>query len=170
MQAFSIFILISALAFSDAFGFSPKGSRLSGFGRSSASGRAMTKCPKTKLNMLFEGELGSTEYGILFVATIIPSLAFVKFVGDASDSSRGSLSQETQEKFRRSMMEQPGANLSLPTSEEEALKKAIAKAYMQDKDVDVAVLEEKLRKRALWRKEMMQEQKGKVQEVDEEGW
>ena len=68
------------------------------------------------------------------------------------------------------MMEQPGANLALPTSEEEALKKAIAKAYIQDKDVDVAVLEEKLRKRAQWRKEMMLEQKGKFPEVDEEGW
>jgi hypothetical protein len=36
------------------------------------------------------------------------------------------------------MMEQPGQNWALPTSEEEQLKKQIAKAYMQDKDVDVA--------------------------------
>ena len=69
-------------------------------------------------------------------------------------------------------MEQPGANLALPTSEEEALKKAIAKAYMQDKDVDVAVLEQKLRQRAQWRKEIMAEQRGKAAATteDEEGW
>jgi len=125
-----------------------------------------------QLKMLFDGPLGTPEYGVLFLATVVPSLAFVKFVGDASDRSRGTLSSETQEKFRRSMMEQPGANLALPTSEEEALKKAIANAYRQDKDVDVAVLEEKLRKRAQWRKEMMAEQKKGAQavSVDEDGW
>jgi hypothetical protein len=68
-------------------------------------------------------------------------------------------------------MDQPGRNLALPTSEEEALKKAVAKAYMQDKDVDVAVLEEKLRKRAQWRKEMMANQKAGAEDVeDEDGW
>jgi len=125
-----------------------------------------------QMQMLFDGPLGTPEYGVLFLATVVPSLAFVKFVGDASDRSRGTLSSETQEKFRRSMMEQPGANLALPTSEEEALKKAIANAYRQDKDVDVAVLEEKLRKRAQWRKEMMAEQKKGSQavSVDEDGW
>ena len=118
-----------------------------------------------------ELELNTATYIGMFVVTIVPSIAFVKFVGDASDASRGSLSAETKEKFTKSMMEQPGANLSLPTSEEEALKKAIAKAYIQDKDVDVAVLEEKLRKRAQWRKEAMASSKGRVSEdVDEEGW
>ena len=123
--------------------------------------------------MLFDGPLGTPEYGLLFAVTIVPSLAFVKFIGDASDSSRGSLSKDTQDKFRKSMMEQPGANLALPTSEEEALKKAIAKAYIQDKDVDVAVLEQKLRVRAKWRKEMMAEQRGQAAAAsteDEEGW
>lgn len=69
-------------------------------------------------------------------------------------------------------MEQPGANLSLPTSEEEAIKKQIAKAYIQDKDVDVAVLEEKLRKRAQWRKEMMAQAKANANSLseDDEGW
>lgn len=69
-------------------------------------------------------------------------------------------------------MEQPGQNWSLPTNEEEALKKQIAKAYMQDKDVDVAILEEKLKQRAQWRKEMMQQAKAKAQEIveDEDGW
>jgi len=125
------------------------------------------------LQMLFDGPLGTPEYGLLFAVTIVPSLAFVKFIGDASDSSRGSLSKDTQDKFRKSMMEQPGANLALPTSEEEALKKAIAKAYIQDKDVDVAVLEQKLRVRAKWRKEMMAEQRGQAAAAsteDEEGW
>ena len=138
-------------------------------GRSGAQ-RATTS--RQSLSMLFDGPLGTPEYAVLFAATIVPSLAFVKFIGDASDSSRGSLSADTQEKFRRSMMEQPGANLALPTSEEEALKKAIAKAYMQDKDVDVAVLEQKLRQRAQWRKEIMAEQRGKAAATteDEEGW
>jgi len=67
------------------------------------------------------------------------------------------------------MMEQPGVNLSLPTSEEEMLKKQIAEAYRQDKDVDVAVLEEKLKLRAKWRKEMLAKQSG-VTGVDEDGW
>ena len=42
---------------------------------------------------------------------------------------------------------------------------------MQDKDVDVAVLEEKLRKRATWRKEMMAQQKAGAADIeDEDGW
>lgn len=71
------------------------------------------------------------------------------------------------------MMEQPGSNFALPTSEEEALKKQIAKAYMQDRDVDVAVLEEKLRKRAEWRKEMMAQAKASQNnpsDPEDEGW
>lgn len=96
----------------------------------------------------------------------------MKFVGDRADSSRGEISDETREKFKKAMMEQPGQNFALPTNEEENLKRQIAKAYMQDKDVDVAVLEEKLRKRALWRKEMMQQAKAAADAVteDEDGW
>ena len=96
----------------------------------------------------------------------------MKFIGDQADQSRDSLSQETKEKFKRSMMEQPGANFAIPTSEEEELKKQIAKAYMQDKDVDVAVLEEKLRKRAQWRKEVLAQRKmsSTVNTEDEDGW
>ena len=68
-------------------------------------------------------------------------------------------------------MEQPGANFALPTNEEEALKRQIAKAYMQDKDVDVAVLEEKLKKRAEWRKEMLQKSRTDAKNMlDDEGW
>ena len=40
---------------------------------------------------------------------------------------------------------------------------------MQDKDVDVAVLEQKLRDRAKWRKEMQEDAKEQVTE-DEDGW
>ena len=40
---------------------------------------------------------------------------------------------------------------------------------MQDKDVDVAVLEEKLKKRVQWRKEM-QAQAQAVTAEDEDGW
>jgi hypothetical protein len=70
------------------------------------------------------------------------------------------------------MMEQPGANFAIPSTEEEDLKKQIAKAYMQDKDVDVAVLEEKLRKRAQWRKEMIAQARAVNSKPsdDDDGW
>ena len=116
-------------------------------------------------------EMNTQTYLALAFVTLVPSLACVKFVGDAADTSRDKLSEETKANFKRSMMSQPGDNLALPTSEEEALKKAVAKAYMQDKDVDVAVLEEKLRKRAQWRKEVMAQRKqGAVEIEDEDGW
>jgi hypothetical protein len=116
-------------------------------------------------------EMNTQTYAVMALVTLVPSFAFVKFVGDAADTSRGKLSDETRASFKRSMMDQPGRNLALPTSEEEALKKAVAKAYMQDKDVDVAVLEEKLRKRAQWRKEMMANQKAGAEDMeDEDGW
>jgi hypothetical protein len=72
------------------------------------------------------------------------------------------------------MMEQPGANFALASAEEEEIKKMIAKAYMQDKDVDVAVLEEKLRTRVRWRKEMQAKKAAKAlstdEVVDDDGW
>ena len=69
------------------------------------------------------------------------------------------------------MMEQPGQKLGIPSTEEESLKKQIAKAYMQDKDVDIAVLEKKLQLRAQWRKEMMVKAKTlSVDAEDEDGW
>ena len=120
---------------------------------------------------MMELELNSATYVGIFAAMMIPSLALVKFVGDAADNSREDMSEETKARFKAAMMEQPGQNLSLPTNEEESLKKAIAKAYMQDKDVDVAVLEEKLRKRAQWRKEMIAQQKAGMADLeDEDGW
>ncbi len=97
-------------------------------------------------------------------------------MGDSADNSRDKLSSTTRDKFKRAMMEQNGANFAIPTSEEEAIKKQIAKAYIQDKDVDVAVLEEKLRKRVAWRKEMMAQAKmkgatsSKEETVDDDGW
>ena len=118
---------------------------------------------------MIEIEANTATYVAMFALTAIPSLAFVKFVGDAADSSRSDLSDETKRRFKKAMMEQPGANLSMPSSEEEQLKKQIAEAYKADKDVDVAVLEEKLKLRVLWRKEMRQKQSG-VTAVDEDGW
>ena len=114
----------------------------------------------------------STYVG-LFLVTLVPSLAIVKFIGDSADDSRGNLSDKTKKDFKRRMMQQPNLNLSIPTTEEEELKKQIAKAYMQDKDVDVAVLEEKLRKRAQWRKELMMEKRAESQSLssdDDDGW
>jgi len=122
---------------------------------------------------MIELEANTATYTAMFVATILPSLAFVKFIGDQADNSRGSISEETKEKFKKAMMEQPGANFAIPSTDEEDIKKQIAKAYMQDKDVDVAVLEEKLRKRIQWRKEMMAQSKNKATAVvseDDDGW
>jgi hypothetical protein len=110
-------------------------------------------------------------YAGMALATIVPSVLFVKFVGESADNSRGSISDDAREKFKRKMMEQPNINLGSPTSEEDALKRQIAKAYMQDKDVDVAVLEEKLKKRAQWRKEMMAQAKiDSANMSNEDGW
>ena len=157
-MSFSMIFVILAVLILGAESFSPSGARR--FGRGGRSSLQM-----------IDVEMGPTTYAALAVVTLLPSLAFVKFVGDAADTSRDNLSEETKEQFKRSMMDQPGRNLALPTSEEEALKKAVAKAYMQDKDVDVAVLEEKLRKRAQWRKEMMAAQKAGINDMeDEDGW
>lgn len=118
-----------------------------------------------------EIELNSATYAGIFVLTMVPSLAFVKFVGDQADSSKEKLSEKQKAQFKRSMMEIPGDNIGIPTSEEEQLKKQIAKAYMQDKDVDVAVLEEKLKLRAQWRKEILAQQKEIAANAeDEDGW
>jgi len=78
------------------------------------------------------------------------------------------MSERQKEKFTKQMLETPGVNLAIPTSEEEVLKKQIQQAYMQDKDVDVAVLEEKLRQRVQWRKELQAEGRGLTE--DEDGW
>lgn len=73
----------------------------------------------------------AVTYAGIFAVTMIPSLIFVKFVGDSADQSRGSLSEETQSTFKKKMMQQPTLSLSIPSTEEEQLKKQIAKAYMQ---------------------------------------
>ena len=112
--------------------------------------------------------IDTNTYIAIFAATMIPSLALVKFVGDQADTSRGALSDRQKEKFKKSMMDTQG-NFGIPSSEEEILKKQIAKAYMQDKDVDVAILEEKLRQRVQWRKEMMAQSRTGGGE-DEDGW
>jgi hypothetical protein len=122
-----------------------------------------------KLQMI-EVEMNTATYVGILVVTLIPSLAFVKFVGDQADSSKEKLSEKQKASFKKSMMEQPGANIGIPSSEEESLKKQIAKAYMQDKDVDVAVLEEKLKVRAQWRKEILAQQKEVSANEDEDGW
>ena len=110
-------------------------------------------------------------YGGMLFATVVPSLIFVQFVGKSADTSRGSLSVEAEKKFKKKLM-QTTPNLSIPSSEEEQLKREIAKAYQQDKDVDVAVLEKKLRERAQWRKEMMAQRATQAQAAleDEDGW
>ena len=129
-----------------------------------------SKIRKSTSIKIFEGtELGTPEYIAIFAMTMIPSLAFVKFVGDQADTSRDSMSENQKTKFTKTMMETKGINFAVPTSEEELIKKQIQKAYMQDKDVDVAVLEEKLRQRVQWRKELQANSKS-AQGVDEDGW
>lgn len=128
--------------------------------------------PKQTLSLrmdLFSGELDTTAYAVIAAVTIIPSFAFVKFVGDQADSSRDTLSSKTKAKFKKALMETPN-NLGVASKEEEILKEQIKKAYMQDKDVDVAILEEKLRLRQEWRKEMMTQVKGGAANEDEDGW
>ena len=126
---------------------------------------------QTSLHMVFEDMDPNVMYAGMALVTIVPSVLFVSFVGKAADNSRDTISTESRDKFKRKMMETPGINLALPTSDEEALKKQIALAYMKDKDVDVAVLEQKLLKRAQWRKEMMAKAKSDAAAYeDDEGW
>jgi hypothetical protein len=103
---------------------------------------------------------------------MIPSLLFVKFVGDAADSSKESITDEQKAEFKAKMMDTNRGFVSfgVPSTEEEMLQKAIQNAYRQDKDVDVAVLEQKLKQRAEWRKEMMADAKMAAEDVDEDGW
>lgn len=49
----------------------------------------------------------------------------MKFIGDQADNSRGSISDETKEKFKKAMMEQPGANFAIPSTDEEDIKKQV---------------------------------------------
>jgi hypothetical protein len=49
----------------------------------------------------------------------------VKFIGDQADNCRGSISDETKEKFKKAMMEQPGANFAIPSTDEEDIKKQV---------------------------------------------
>jgi hypothetical protein len=137
----------------------------SAFKPSSSSGF----CRAARSLKMIEIELNSATYAGIFVATLIPSLAFVKFVGDSADQSKENLSEKQKMMFKKGMMETPGTNVGLPSTEEELIKKQIAKAYMQDKDVDVAVLEEKLKQRAQWRKEILAQQTAIANE-DEDGW
>ena len=53
---------------------------------------------------MIDFELNSATYAGIFVATMVPSLIFVKFIGDQADSSRGNLSLKTKEKFKRAMV------------------------------------------------------------------
>ena len=41
-------------------------------------------------------ESDTVTYAAMFALTMIPSLAFVKFVGDQADKSRGNISEEVQ--------------------------------------------------------------------------
>lgn len=139
--------------------------------------KSMIKSNNLKMLDLGTIDTSPQTYAALFAVTMIPSLLIVKFVGEQADNSRGSLSEKTQREFKKRMMQQPNLDFALPTSEEDELKKQIAKAYMQDKDVDVAVLEDKLRKRIQWRKEMIQQKRkaelegiNKTDDVDDDGW
>ena len=163
--------LISLLSLVSSFSLKSSSSTLS-LSSLSLNKSIKRSLKKNNLKMLFDDiELNTTTYIAIGVLTTIPSILFVKFIQDSADSSKDNLSDETRRKFKKSMMENPATNLSLPSSEEEQLKKQIAKAYMQDKDVDVAILEDKLKKRAQWRKEMMSAAKASADSMtDEDGW
>jgi hypothetical protein len=131
---------------------------------------SQTSTRKRNLNMM-EIELNSATYAGIAVVTLIPSLLFVKFVGDAADNSKDNITEEQKASFKARMMDTNRGFVSfgVPSTEEELLQDKIRQAYMQDKDVDVAVLEEKLRQRVQWRKEMAAEAKTLAEE-DEDGW
>lgn len=148
---------------------------------------------KRLVPLRMEFELNTYTYGLIFLATLVPSIAIgismypssmivnssltVNFVGKQADNSRDKLSTSTRDRFKRSLLEQgAGSNFANPTAEEEAIKRQIAKAYREDKDVDVAILEEKLRERAKWRKELQAQLQAKSRsgesknEPEDEGW
>jgi hypothetical protein len=79
------------------------------------------------------------------------------------------MTENQKAKFQKAMLDVGVADFGNPTAEEEQLKRLIQKAYLEDKDVDVAVLEEKLRQRIAWRKEIMANQ-SVAGGVDEDGW
>lgn len=162
-----LFLLVAVLlSLGSAFQFN---SRLNSARRS--VGKTVTRS-KTDLRMLDDvGIDQNVLYGGMLFATLVPSILFVQFVGKAADTSRGTLSEDAEKRFKKKLM-QTTPNLSLPSSEEDELKRMIAKAYQQDKDVDVAVLEKKLRERATWRKEMMAQRASQAQAAleDEDGW
>ena len=74
-----------------------------GFRSSSFNNKAISKRQNSQLKMI-EIEANSYTYAAMFLVTIIPSIVFVKFVGDQADSSRGNLSEKTKEKFVKQMM------------------------------------------------------------------
>ena len=76
-----------------------------GFRSNAFNNKAISKRQNSQLKMI-EIEANSYTYAAMFLVTIIPSIAFVKFVGDQADSSRGNLSEKTKEKFVKQMMEQ----------------------------------------------------------------
>lgn len=181
-QVFAFMIIVLAFCKSSVMGFGKLSSRpITSSFKSSIINHNNIKIIDARFNTqimafdfdnMMQIDNDPTTLGILFAATLIPALIIVKFVGDAADSSRGSLSDKTKNDFKKKMMQQPVLNLSIPTTEEEELKKQITKAYIQDKDVDVAVLEEKLRKRAQWRKEVLLQAKRDSSNPteDDEGW
>jgi hypothetical protein len=94
---FVTFLLISSLSFARCFSIQ----------RSTISTNRITRTPRhSTQKMMIELQANTATYVAMFVITIVPSLAFVKFVGDQADVSRDSLSVETQDKFKKSMMEQ----------------------------------------------------------------
>eukprot|EP01039_Chlorochromonas_danica_P008511 gene8511-9383_t len=95
---------------------------------------------------------GIGYYGIFF-ATMLPSMLIIKFVGDRADASRTKMSSESKERFKKELLSSSADENKL-TKEEEGIKKQLEKAIMQGKDVEAAVLEEKLRQRVKWRKEV----------------
>jgi len=163
-------VLILLMVCIETLGFRSPGS-MARFG-GSVKKTTRSESPRQASLQMFDIELSGPVYAGIFALTLIPSLAFVKFVGDAADNSKESITDEQKQAFKSRMMDTNRGFVSfgVPSTEEELLQKAITKAYMQDKDVDVAVLEQKLKQRAEWRKEMMQEAKIAAAEEDEDGW
>ena len=52
---------------------------------------------------MIDFESDTVKYAAAFFITVVPSFVFVKFVGDQADNSRGALSEQTKEKFKRAV-------------------------------------------------------------------
>ena len=87
MKFFACFLIFLNLCFAFVSSFQVS--------RWKCSSKFSSRKDTTSLKML-DLESDTVTYAAMFALTMIPSLAFVKFVGDQADKSRGNISEEVQ--------------------------------------------------------------------------